>query len=334
MKRARLAGLLSLGALLAVGGFWAGRASSRRELAAAAPGGLTAPGAERTSVVAMARLEPGSRILSIGPAGPEVVGSLLVKEGETVESGRELAHLRSYGLRRIEEQAARVRLDQARLKTVGVEGQRAQLRAREAALEHARSEVARVQGLLERGLVSERERDQTAFDAQQAGEELKQAQATLSEVAQAAELAAREAEESLRLAHAQLEQAILRAPVAGRVLDISAQPGERVTGPFIRLGATENMDAVAEVHATDLHFVKLGQRASFSSPSLPAPVQGRVTSVGAMVSPPGIFGEDPSRATNSKIFQVRIRLDPDLNAAGFSNLEGEVRIEVGDSGRS
>lgn len=329
MRRARLAGLLALGGVLVLGAFLVGRACGRR--AAAARGAVTAPASERTSVVAMARLEPGSHIVAVGPTGPDVVERLLVKEGETVEAGHELARLQSYELRRIEAEAARVRLEQARLRSVGLEGQRAELRARQAALEHAQSEVKRVQGLLDRGLVSERERDQVTFEAGQAEEQLRRAQAALAEAEQAAELATREAEESLRLARAQLERAVLRAPLAGRVLELSAQPGEPVSRPFIQLGATDRMDAVAEVHATDVRFVKVGLRASFSSPSLPAPVEGRVASIGAMISRPGIFGDDTSRATNAKVFQVRIRLDPDLQAAGYSNLEGEVRIEVGDA---
>jgi HlyD family secretion protein len=289
---------------------------------------VPADGAQRTSVVALARLEPGSRILTVGPAGPDIVARLLVKEGQVVEAKQALAYLKSYDVRHLEEQAAQVRLEQARLKPLEVDGQRAMVRAREAQLEHATAEVARLQKMLDRGLIASRELDEAKFQARRAKEELSQGQATLAEAERGAKLAAEEAARSLDLARAQREQSVVRTPIAGRVLRVLAQPGERVTGPFIELGATQHMYAVAEVHATDVRFLRVGQSATFSSPSLEKPLQGHVETIGEMIDAPAIFGEDPSRATNSKVFEVRIRLEPDARAETFSNLEGEARIAL------
>jgi HlyD family secretion protein len=314
-----------LAILLLAAGFLAAPASVRRD----EPPPSAVAARERSSVVAMARLEPGSKFVGVGSLGPDVVARLLVKEGDVVEAGRELAYLRSYETRRLEAETARVRMAQARLKALEVDGERAKLRGQEVQVEHAQREVERLKGLLERGLVSGQEQEAADYQARSAAELLKQAQAALSASAQAAELAIREADGSLRLAQTQLEQAVVRAPIGGRVLRVGAQAGEGVSGPFIELGATDHMYAVAEVHATDVGLVAVGQHVVYSSPSLPAPLEGAVEAIGNMIFYPGIFGEDPSRPINSKVFQVRIRLEPDARAARFSNLEGEVRIDVG-----
>jgi HlyD family secretion protein len=259
---------------------------------------------------------------------------MVVTEGQLVAANQELAFLKSCEMRRLEEDSARGRVEQARLKQLEVDGQRAFVRAREAQLEHARSEVARLSSLIERGLIASRELDEAVFQNKRSEEELKQGQAALAQAERGAQLTAEEAARSLELARTQLGQCVLRAPIAGRVLKIRAQPGERVMGPFIELGATAHMYAVAEVHATDIRFLRAGQAATFTSPSLEQPLEGQVETIGEMINAPVVFGEDPSRATNSKVFQVRIRLKPNTKAETFSNLEGEAHITVSAAAKS
>ncbi len=328
MKRLRLATLVALTMAVIVGAFDVGRRIGRsgaeRDRAAVAQDD------ERSSVVATARLEPGSRLIRVATPAPDVLGTLLVAEGDAVEAGQELAYLQSRETRRLEEQAARLRAEQARLQFLELESLQGRVRQAEAALDHVRGEVSRIKGLLERGLVSEREYDEAVYQAKAAEEELTQAQATLSRTEKTATLAEREAQNALEMAQRQLGLTVVRAPIAGRILRILARPGERVAGPLLEMGGTGRMFVVAEVHATEIHLVTPGQKAVFSSLALDDPLEGEVESVGVMVNFRNIFGEDATAVTNAKVFEVRVRMAPDEQAERFSNLDGRLRILLED----
>jgi len=324
MGRPRLVISVALTMVVIVGVFEVGRRVGRR----GAEGAREAVGQshERSSVVAMARLEPGSQLIRVAAPVPDVLATLLAAEGETVEAGQELAYLQSRETRRLEEHAARLKAEQARLRSLEVESLQAQVRQAEAALEHARGEVSRIEGLLERGLVSGREFDEVVFLAKGAEGDLVQVRASLSQTEKAVELGEREARTALELAERQLELTVVRAPIAGRILRILARPGERVAGPLLEMGETGRMYAVGEVHSTEIHLVRPGQKAVFSSLALEGPLEGEVESVGVMVNYRNIFGEDAAAVTNAKVFEVRVRMAPDARAERFSNLDGQLRI--------
>jgi HlyD family secretion protein len=300
-----------------------GQSAARREAQSAA---RSAP--QRTAVVAMARLEPASQLVRVSASLVDTVARILVKEGEEVKVGQELAVLETSTLRRLERDSARLRAQQAALKQRGVETQRAVLRQAEAALANANDEVTRTKALLERGLVSAREYDTMVFQAGRSQDDLSQARTALVQAEESARLAQEEAGNAVAVAERQLEQTVVRAPIAGSVLRVLVKPGERTVGPVVELGQTGRMCAVAEVHSTEVHLVRAGQRAEFTSPSLDAPLAGEVESVGMMINYRNIFGEDASAVTNAKVFEVRVALDSDPRVGRFSNLEGQMRIFV------
>lgn len=91
-------------------------------------------------------------------------------------------------------------------------------------------------------------------------EQITQARATLNQVSevrpvdvQAAEAEIDRAVASARKAEADLEEAYIRAPMAGRVFEISAKPGEVVgENGIAEIGQTDQMQVVAEVYQTDI----------------------------------------------------------------------------------
>ena len=135
-----------------------------------------------------------------------------------------------------------------------------------------------------------------------------------------------DAEAELARAKIMLERAVILSPIDGSILKVLAHPGEKVSGPIVQIGATSAMTALAEVHANDVHLVKLNQRASFTSAALPGPIEGKVTHIGAVVGRNNVFGEDPAAPDNARVFEVTVLLDDSSNAARFTNLEGQVRI--------
>lgn len=131
----------------------------------------------------------------------------------------------------------------------------------------------------------------------------------------------------LQRAEAELELAVVRSPINGHVLDVHARQGERV-GPdgIAELGQTDAMYAVAEVYETDAPRVRIGQRATVSSPALPQPVGGAVDRIGLKVGKQDVLSVDPAAKTDSRVVEVRILLDDARQVAGLTNLEVDVTI--------
>jgi HlyD family secretion protein len=131
----------------------------------------------------------------------------------------------------------------------------------------------------------------------------------------------------LQRARAELDLAVVRSPIDGQVLEVHARQGERV-GPdgIAELGQTDRMYAVAEVYETDITKVKVGQRATISSPALRQPVQGTVDRVGLKVGKKDVLSVDPAAKTDARVVEVEILLDDATQVGGLTNLEVDVLI--------
>jgi HlyD family secretion protein len=283
--------------------------------------------ADRRSLVAMARLEPASRVVQVGSPTDDVIQRILVSVGDRVEVGQILVLLESHALRQAELQSAELERERAALQPFEVEGQQARVRSMEAELEYARAEVDSQKGLSEKGYSAGKEFRDAELRVRRAREDLAQARAVLKRLEANLSLEQREADSRVLQASARLEQTVVRAPIAARVLRVLVNEGERVGQRAIaQLGDTDRMYAVGEVHVNDIRQVHVGQPARFSSPALPETIDGVVEEVGAMIYNNEYFGEDPTAPRGLRVIQVRVRLDDDDLARNFTNLEGQIRI--------
>ncbi len=89
---------------------------------------------------------------------------------------------------------------------------------------------------------------------------------------------------------------------------------------------TDAMYAVAEVYETDVQRVRIGQRATVSSPALAAPLSGTVDRIGLKIGKKDVLSVDPAAKTDARVVEVRILLDDAAAAAGLTNLEVDVAI--------
>lgn len=243
------------------------------------------------------------------------------------------------------EQAANIELD--------IQVQEAQLRVYEATLELARADLERLQGL-DPQLTSPQQLEAQQLAVHQAEEQLTAGRWTLRKLqstealsrqqaaaAVATAQAARQRVESsgrteslraaVRLAQAQLESSIIRAPLAGTVLQVLTRPGETLgRAPILTLADTTNMVAIAEVYETDVQKVAVGQVARIDSPALAATsdgLSGHVVEVGRSVAQNQLFELDPTRMrADARVVEVRIALDDASLAEQYLNLQVDVTI--------
>lgn len=134
----------------------------------------------------------------------------------------------------------------------------------------------------------------------------------------------------LRQAQAELVLTTIRSPIAGRVLKVHAREGERV-GPegIAEIGKIGSMCAIAEIYETDVRYVRVGDRATISSPALRAPLGGVVDRIGYKIGKQDVLATDPAARTDARVVEVRIRLDDSKAAAGLSLLQVSVVVDVG-----
>ncbi len=226
----------------------------------------------------------------------------------------------------------------------------------EAELKNAQVEYQRYQKLSAEGAISASERDskELTFETAQkqleeakanltristaTKEQLEEAKATLEHIAEVrpvdVELAAaevREAQAAVATAQAELDLAYIKAPQAGRVLDILTRPGEVVSSDGIaRIGQTSQMYAVAEVYESDIGKIQVGQQATVTSNATSGELHGTVERIGLEVQRQEVINTNPAANIDAKIVEVKVRLDEESSqkVAGLTNLLVKVTISL------
>jgi HlyD family secretion protein len=133
---------------------------------------------------------------------------------------------------------------------------------------------------------------------------------------------------------ADLEDTKVKVPISGQILRINTRVGEQVNTEegIVELGRTDEMYAIAEVYETDIGKVRIGQPATVSSEygGFVGKLKGKVEHLGLQVGEKEIVesSEDPTQDENSRIVEVKIRINPEdsKKVAGLTNMQ--VRVEI------
>ena len=277
-------------------------------------------------VAALGRLEPAGGIVHVSaPSTPDaisgaIIAKLHVSRGSDVQAGQLLAEMDTVPIGK-----ARIAEAEADLETARREARSAASLADEACVlaDVAARQSRRKTELKGKGLASTEETE-VARGAAEAGA----ASCTSRRAAAAvAESGIASAQALLVQRKAELERSLVRAPVAGRVLDLKAKPGELVGEQgILELGHVEEMFAIAEVYETDIGFVKTGQRAKIHSDALGGDLQGSVVRIRPKVQKMDTIGDDPAARKDARIVEVEIKLDDSRPVANLTSLQVEVEI--------
>ncbi len=248
-------------------------------------------------------------------------------------------------------QEARLRLRQSTdVPTLEIEAQRARIREIQAELSLAVRQLDRARELTQRSVLSSEELDRQSSQVDRLRASLESAEATLQRTIRSAETDREIAEaqlttrmreldsirssaqiESLKqaveVAEADMRESIIRAPSAGRIIEIVADPGESVFGRvLLRMGDVRLMYILAEVYETDIAGVKVGQAVEASSGALSKTLNGKVDRIGTSVFKREVRDLDPQADADARVVQVRVRLDESEEAARFVGLQVDTRI--------
>ncbi len=280
----------------------------------------------QAQVSALGRIEPYQGTLRVtAPTTPDniggvMLGKLLVDRGSDVTAGQVLA---------ITETAP---LLEARMAQAHSERE---YRNRQAIAAHSqatstcvRSNVAanvskRRQDLLARKLTSSEDAERAKGDSDASKADCAAARAVAGAAAGAVALADAE----IKTAMANQQRAIVRAPVAGRVIDIHVRPGEVIgVEGILDLARIDRMYAIAEVYETQIGQVRVGQPATITSRALGRKLTGTVERIRQQVRKLDQMGTDPASRKDARIIEVEVRLDDPAVAASLTNLQVEIVI--------
>lgn len=278
------------------------------------------------AISALGRLEPENGIIRV--AAPAMVGitagpaikELLVAEGDDVAEGQLLAVTDLADLMQSVADEKKASLQLSRLQASAATS----MAESDCALVETKLEEASRRKAWQETNVSTREEYEQAL-AEAVGVEAV-CKAGRADAA-AAESAIDVAAAALRRAEAELARTEIRAPSAGRVLEILSWPGETVSSRgAMEIGNVARMYAVAEVYETDVGRIAIGQPATISSPALASPLTGVVEHIRLKVQKQDEIGTDPAARKDARIVEVEILLDDPEPVQGLSNLQVTVVI--------
>jgi len=87
---------------------------------------------------------------------------------------------------------------------------------------------------------------------------------------------------------------------------------------------------IVELHAkSDVGRVRVGQRATITSPALAEQLGGKVEEIGLLIFKNSVLDPDPRADRDSRIVEVRVKLDKPERVARLTRLEVYTRIEIG-----
>ena len=235
------------------------------------------------SVSALGRLEPAGDVRKLAApmgamGGSPRISSLSVQEGDRVKRGQILATFDNRpGL------LADLAAINARIGTLdrSIAMQRREVsRYREASREGASSMV----------LLEEKQDELATFEGQR-----------------------REALAEKRGIEVDLKDSQLRSPIDGTVLRVYASPGERPgSDGILSVGASDRMEAIAEVYESDIDRIRLGQSASLISENggFSGKLKAEVLRISPQIRQRDVLSTDPTGDAEARIVEVRLALDP------------------------
>jgi ABC exporter DevB family membrane fusion protein len=138
-----------------------------------------------------------------------------------------------------------------------------------------------------------------------------------------------EAHAAVKQAEANFALSFVRSPRSGQILRVITKGGEKAGNEgIVELGNTNQMTVVAEVYETDIHRVKVGQRASINSQGFGRALEGVVAEVGLRIGKKDLLGTDPAAASDARVVEVKINLSPQSSqlAKSLTNLQVDIVI--------
>jgi len=274
-------------------------------------------------------VEPRDRQTNVSAAVSGRVARVLVQGGQQVSAGDVLVELES-AVERAALAAATADLAAARAQLLrALRGSRAEdaqaavadAEAARARAEQARSAASRTSVLFASGSVTADEAERARLEAQALD------RAAAAAEARAHAVLAGSRREDVQLAHAQadaaaarreqaqaaVERLLVRAPIAGQVLQVRVRAGEHSAvdaGPLVVIGDVSELRVRMDVDERDVGRVAVGQRVIVRANAYPGvDFSGQVVELGRRMGRKNVRSDEPTERNDTKVREVVVKLD-------------------------
>lgn len=278
------------------------------------------------------RVEPLSEDIQLGSELSGKLRVVNVEEGEQVRKDQVLAVLENDDYRaQVLSAEAEVRTKEATLRKI-LNGARAQersealasVRAAQAVMDNAQSDMERRQKLYAEGVISREEFEhyRREYDVAKAQhQESVERHSLVDDRAREEDVAF--GEEDLQLARARLEEAqaryrktYIKSPINGTVLRKHHRNGESVSNsstapdPVLTIGDTRVSRVRVDVDETDVNKVRIGQKTYVTADAFSGQkFWGKVVRVGQLLGPKNVRTDAPTERKDTKILETLVELD-------------------------
>jgi HlyD family secretion protein len=306
--------------------------TSNAHLAAAPPIADPAASPYRTQIAGAGLIESASENIAVSAPLSGLVVEIPIARGQKVERGAILFRLDNRdrlalaAVRRAEADAARAEVAhlEALPRPEDLPPARANVRAAQTALDDARARLALAEGVTDKRAVSAEELTRRRFAVEGAQAELESVAATLAKLEAGAwkpEVDVAKARLATSLAalaqvEVDLERLVVRAPIAGSVLQINLRPGEFADAgsrsPAILLGDLSVLHVRVDVDESDAWRLRrgaVGQGFVRGNPQLSTPLE--FVRVDPYVVPKRSLTGDPVERVDTRVLQVIYRFPAD-----------------------
>ena len=289
--------------------------------------------------------------VKVAPVEQGLLTTISVARGDQIAKGAPLFAQDDTHERAARDQAARQLAQaeqqlanlEAAMKPTEVAQAEANLTDAHSTLERARADLQRDEALLKTGYATAQTVDQRRADYRSAEAKAQHAEAALTQArapmgrereigAQRAAVAAGQA--AVAMAEWRLEQRTVTAPVAGRIADVLAQPGETMAAgaPVVSILPPENIFIRFFVPETALSGLHRGGPVSFGCDGCQSGLTGSISFISptAEYTPPVIYSE----STRAKlVYRIEARPQPDQAALFNPGQPIDVRPSTAGAGQ-
>ena len=135
----------------------------------------------------------------------------------------------------------------------------------------------------------------------------------------------------MKQARADLNQATVKAPSKGTILEILARAGDRVgEDGLLLMGDTTRMGVVAEVYQSDLPEIRPGQTATITATGFPGRSQNaEVTEIAQQISSQSVTSGEAGDKVDKRVVKVKLALPEESLAVAsrINNLQVNVLFD-------
>ena len=252
------------------------------------------------------------------------IRQVLVEEGQRVERGQPLAILETQPVLKAKLTKAEAEVTVAQR---ALDAQISVIERYEAERRQAQAEARRGKQLYRDGATSLQRYESLQADSDAALAQLNEAIA--NETTLKADVSVRQAQ--VKQARADLDQATVKAPSKGTILEILARAGDRVgEDGLLLMGDTTRMGVVAEVYQSDLPEIRPGQTATITASGFPGRSQNaEVTEIAQQISSQSVTTGEAGDKVDKRVVKVKLALPEESLAVAsrINNLQVNVLFD-------